>query len=176
MLNRRAVLKWLHWLSFGLIGYFFLVEPDESRSDPGGALSTHAGVGLFLALVVLIWTLMYLRKGLASRPGPKLPPLARRAHLIMHRALYIGVPVMVATGAIAGLTAPFLISAFGFLPINFAGGTKALHNFAEEIHEITFDLLIIGIVVHALFHVWRHFRLKDNALKIMVPKPLHKWL
>ena len=47
---------------------------------------------------------------------------------------------------------------------------------AEEIHEITFDLLIIGIVVHALFHVWRHFRLKDNALKIMVPKSLHKWL
>jgi cytochrome b561 len=35
---------------------------------------------------------------------------------------------------------------------------------------------MILIVAHLLFHVWRHFWLKDNALRIMVPKPLHKWL
>jgi cytochrome b561 len=27
-----------------------------------------------------------------------------------------------------------------------------------------------------VFHLWRHFLLKDNALRIMVPKVLHKYL
>lgn len=176
MLSRRAALKWLHWLSFGLIIYFFFVEPDENRADPGGALSTHAGVGLVLAIVVLIWTVMYLRRGLASRPGPKLPALGKRLHPIMHKALYIGMPVMLATGAISGLAAPFLIRAFGTVPINLSGGSKSLHDIATEIHEIVFDGLIILIIAHAVFHIWRHVRLKDNALRIMVPRPFHKWL
>ena len=57
--RRRTVLKVLHWVSFFLILYFFLVEPEENKADPGGALSTHAGVGLLLALVTLIWFVQY---------------------------------------------------------------------------------------------------------------------
>lgn len=172
----RSVLKWLHWLSAGLILYFFLVEPENNRTDPGSALSTHAGMGMLLGLVVLVWTLVYLRKGLAGRAGPKLPPLAKRAHPVMHRALHIGMPVMMLTGLAAGLAAPFLIEAFGLLPLNFANGTKSIHELAQEIHEIAFNALLAGIVAHSLFHIWRHVWIKDGALRIMSPKMLHKWL
>ena len=175
-MTRRTVLKWLHWLSFGLILYFFLVEPDESRTDPGGALSTHAGVGLTLAIVTAIWFALYLRKGLSSRPGPKLPGWAKRLHPLMHKVLQLGVPIMVGTGALAGLLAPFAIRAFGVVPINPSIGGKGIHELATEIHEIVFDALIIVIVAHAIFHLWRHYLLKDNALRIMVPKALHKYL
>ncbi|EEB71452.1 cytochrome B561 [Ruegeria sp. R11] len=170
------MLKWLHWLSLGLILYFFLVEPEESQTNPGLALATHAGVGLVLAVVVLVWTLVYLRKGLAGRAGPKLPGWAKRFHLLNHKVLQIGLPVMVATGALAGLFAPFAIRAFGVVPINPAIGSRSLHGLAEELHEIAFDALLVAIVLHAVFHLWRHFLLKDNALRIMVPKVLHKYL
>ncbi len=175
-MTRRSAIKWLHWLSFFLILYFFLVEPEESRTNPGGALSTHAGVGLALAVATAIWFAMFLRKGLAGRPGPKLPKWAKPLHAVNHRILQFGVPVLVATGALAGLAAPFAIRAFGYIPINPAAGSRGLHDLAEEIHEVVFDGLIIVIVLHALFHLWRHFLLKDNALRIMIPRALHRFL
>ncbi len=176
MPRRRTVLKFVHWGSLFLIAYFYLVEPDENRADPGAALSTHAGVGVILAAVVAIWLGMFLSKGMMGRPGPKLPGWGKKFHVWNHKILQIGLPVMVATGGFAGLAAPFAIRAFGALPINGAFGAKAIHGLAEEIHEIVFDALIIVILAHAAFHLWRHFWLKDNALRIMVPKALHRYL
>lgn len=176
MMTRRSALKWLHWMSLGLILYFFLMEPEENRVDPGLALASHAGVGLMLALVVLVWTVMAATKGLAGRAGPKLPDWAKRFHRLNHRVLQIGLPVMVATGALAGLLAPFAIKAFGLLQINPAAGSRSLHDLAQELHEIAFNALLAVIVAHALFHLWRHVLLKDNALRIMVPRVLHKYL
>lgn len=175
-MNARALLKWMHWASFALILYFFIVEPEENRADPGGTLSMHAGFGLLLGLVTAFWLWTFLRKGLIGRPGPKLPGWGKSFHRLSHHTLQIGLPFMVATGAFAGLAAPFLIKAFGVVPINFAGGTKTLHDLAEDIHEWAFDLLIIAIVLHALFHLWRHFGLKDNALRVILPNALHRFL
>ncbi|WP_164658092.1 cytochrome b [Tropicibacter sp. Alg240-R139] len=175
-MNRRSVLKWMHWLSAGLIGYFFLVEPDELPADPGAGLSTHAGMGLLLAIVVGIWTLIYLRKGLAGRPGPKLPRPLKPLHPLSHKALQLGMPIVVATGAMAGLVAPFAIHAFGWLQINPGIGSKTIHDLAQEIHEIAFDALVLVVIAHIVFHLWRHLWLKDNALRIMVPRILHKYL
>ena len=174
--RRRTVLKVLHWVSFFLILYFFLVEPEENKADPGGALSTHAGVGLMLALVTLVWFVQFLRQGLASRPGPKLPGPARRIFVPLHKALQYGVVVMVASGALAGFLAPFAIRAFGAVQINLGIGSKTLHELAQDLHEILFDALIIVIVAHTLFHLWRHYWLRDNALRIITPKALHKYL
>ena len=117
-----------------------------------------------------------ITKGLAGRAGPKLPDWAKRFHRINHQVLQIALPVMVATGALAGLLAPFAIKAFGLLQINPAAGSKSLHDFAEEVHELAFNALLAVIVLHAIFHLWRHFLLKDNALRIMVPRLLHKYL
>lgn len=175
-MKRRNTIKWLHWLAFGLILYFFLVEPEEMRSNPGLGLATHSGMGVLLALVAAIWLGMFLSKGLAGRAGPKLPGWGKRFHTISHKALQIGLPVTVATGAFAGLVAPFVIRAFGIVPINPGTGSKGIHEFAENIHEIAFDAFFVLILAHAGFHLWRHFGLKDNALRIMVPKALHKYL
>lgn len=175
-MNRRSAIKWLHWLAFGLILYFYLVEPEENRVDPAGALSTHAGVGILLAIVVTIWFVMFLTKGLAGRAGPKLPPLAKKAYPWMHKGLYVGMPIMMITGGLLGLAAPYVIKGFGVIPLGTGAGGKGLYDFLEEIHEISFDALIIGIVLHGVFHIWRHYALKDNALRIMAPKVLHKYL
>lgn len=176
MVTRRTAIKWLHWLSSALILYFFLVEPEEVERLGGAALATHAGMGVILGLVVALWFGSYLQKGPLGRPGPKLPALGKKAHLWGHRALYWGLPIMVGTGAASGFAAPYVIRAFGLFPINPGFGGRTIHGFLEEIHEITFHALIVLILGHALFHIARHVFLKDNALRIMVPKALHRYL
>ena len=178
---RRTILKWLHWLTLGFLLYFLFVEPDEAPRGADAAaktdaLATHAGVGLLLALLVAIWTLTYWRQGAAGRPGPKLKGVARTAHGLGHRALYWALPVMMITGALAGLAAPYPVEGFGVIPMNFGIGGDTIHGVAEEIHEIAFDVLTILAVGHIGFHLWRHYLLKDNALRIMAPRILHRWL
>jgi len=176
MISRRTAIKWLHWLSLFLILWFFLVEPEDVRDLGAAALATHAGMGVILALLTTAWFTMYLRKGLASRPGPKLPDWAKRAHPWLHRLLYWGTPVMVLSGALTGFAAPYVIRAFDLVPINPGIGSKTIQGLLKEVHEIAFNTLIVAIMAHVAFTLWRHFRLKDNVLRIMVPKLLHKYL
>lgn len=44
------------------------------------------------------------------------------------------------------------------------------------LHTYQFYALGIVAIVHAGFHTWRHFYLRDNALRIMAPKRLHRFL
>lgn len=179
-LNRRKAIKVLHWCAFFLLLYFFFVEPDEVErgrdAAKTAALSTHAGVGFLLALITAIWTVMFWRKGAAGRPGPKLPSWAKRAHPILNTGLYYLLPVMVLTGALSGLLAPFAVMGFGVIPLNFGVGVETLHDVMTEIHEIVFDALTLLAIAHLSFHIGRHVLLKDNALKIMAPRALHRYL
>lgn len=175
-MTRRTTLKWLHWLSFFLIIWFWLVEPEDVERLGSAALATHAGKGTLLAVLAAVWTALYLCKGLASRAGPKLPGWARRAHPLVHRTLMWGLPAVVLSGALAGFAAPYAIRAFGVLPIFPGIGSKGLHSLFQDVHEIAFNTFLIVLVVHVLFHVWRHYMVKDNALRIMAPKALHRYL
>jgi cytochrome b561 len=175
-MSRRTTLKWLHWLSFGLIVYFFFVEPEDVDRLGAAALATHAGVGTVLAIIATIWFAIYLQKGLASRPGPKLPGWAKSLHGVNHRLMSWGLPLVVLSGALAGFAAPYAIRLFGLIPVFPGIGSKTLHRLFEDIHEIAFNVLLVVLLIHMGLHIWRHIALKDNALKVMAPKVLHRYL
>ncbi|MEL6451936.1 MAG: cytochrome b/b6 domain-containing protein [Pseudomonadota bacterium] len=175
-MTRRTALKWLHWLCFGLILWFWAVEPQDVARLGGAALATHAGMGTLLAVLTAAWAAMFLRKGLASRPGPKLPGWARRAHPAMHKALLWGLAGVVLSGALAGFAAPYAIALFGVIPVFPGIGSDAIHGVFEDLHEIAFNLILIALALHVAFHLWRHYMVKDNALRIMVPRALHRYL
>ena len=175
-MNRRGTIKWLHWLSLAMILYFYAVEPEDVERLGNAALATHAGVGALFALVVLIWFVMFLTKGLAGRAGPKLPSWGKRFHPLSHKAMYWGLVAMAISGGLIGLFAPYVVLAFGAIPIAPSLDIRFLHDASQELHEIIFNVLLAAIVLHAAFHLWRHFGLKDNALRIMVPRALHKYL
>ena len=180
-LTHRKLLKWVHWLSAGLILYFIFVEPDLPRQGTDfaktDALSTHAGVGALLGMVIVFWMVLFAINGAAGKPSPRLSGWKRTVYNVLNRGLYFVLPLFMMTGVAAGMTAPFLVSAFGMIPLNVPGvGNDGLHDFVSEIHELAFDILLLTIIAHAVFHVWRHFWLKDNALRVMVPQVLHKYL
>ena len=172
----RTRLKWLHWLAVALRIYFFFNEPEGVRQMGAAALSFHAGMGLLLGIIAALWFISYMRKGLVGRPGPKLPGWGRVAHVWGHRLLMYILPGVVLSGALAGVGAPYVIYAFDVIPINPGIGNRDLHDMLNEIHELAFNITLFFGLAHGAFHLWRHLWLRDNALRLILPKAMHRWL
>ncbi len=175
-MNRRTMIKWLHWTSFFLILYFWAVEPENVERLGAAALATHSGFGTIFAILVVVWFASFAVMGLAGRPGPKLPGWAKRFHPWLHKSLYGIILAMVLSGGLIAVFAPYTVLAFGTFPIAPSVSLKTFHELAQEVHELIFNLALIGIALHAAFHLWRHYLLKDDALRIMIPAKLHKYL
>ncbi len=174
--QRRTILKVLHWSMVPLFAWFVIVQPaDVARIGPA-AIHFHSVMGLLFVSVALGWTALYLRRGLASRPGPKLKGWARRLHPILHKTLIWGIFGVALTGFGLGLTSAVLLWAGGIVPIAPPLDLPRSHDWVGLIHSVEFYTLAVVAGVHALFHIWRHFWLRDNALRIMAPKMLHRIL
>ena len=174
MPRRRTVLKVMHWAMVPLLIWFVLMTPADVV--PLGIFQLHSVLALIFVIISLIWTGMLLAKGLASRPGPKLPQWARPVHQWMHKIIIWGLFLVALTGFLLGLTSSTLLKAGGFLPIAPPMGWREMNDWIGEFHIYEFYALAVIVFGHAVFHIWRHVKLRDNALRIMVPKALHRWL
>ena len=174
--RRRTALKALHWGMLPLVMWFLLVQPaDVSRIGPA-AVRFHSVMGLIFVSGALIWTAWHWRQGLASRPGPKLRGWARMLHPILHKTLIWGLFGVAITGFLLGLTSAVLLWAGGVVPIAPPLGMPRANDIVGRLHELEFYGLAAIIAAHAAFHIWRHVVLGDNALRIMAPKLLHRYL
>ncbi|MFO8126622.1 cytochrome b/b6 domain-containing protein [Yoonia sp.] len=174
--HRRVYLKWMHWLMVPLFVWFVVVQPGDVRRLGPAAVQFHSVMGLAFVSLALFWTVDYMRKGLASRPGPKLPAKVRPFHQLLHKVLIWGIFLVALTGFGLGLTSAVLLWAGGIVPIAPPLDLPQANDFIGKVHEIEFYALAVIAGMHALFHLWRHFRLRDNALRIMAPKILHRFL
>lgn len=173
---RRSVLKLVHWSMVPLLIWFLLVTPDDVLPFGPTAFQAHSMLALVFVTLCLLWTADYLRRGLASRPGPKLGPRARWLHQALHKAIIWGLFGVAITGFLLGLTSATLLRAGGFLPIAPPLGLTRANQIIGQIHIYEFYLLALLALFHAGFHIWRHIRLRDNALRIMAPRRLHRFL
>lgn len=174
--HRRTLLKWLHWGMIPFFVWFVWADPDVIRSWGRGWFLLHSWMGLGFVTLALIWTAWHLRSGLAGRPGPKLPPWARRVHPILHKTLIWGLFLVAIGGFLLGLTSHVLLKAGGVVPIAPPLGLPRAHDLAGAFHIYQFYALVGLAAFHVAFHVWRHVVLRDNALRIMAPKALHRFL
>lgn len=173
---RRVALKWLHWGILPLFIWFLLVTPDDVRPFGPRAFQAHSTLALIFVTLSLLWFAGLLRRGLASRPGPKLTGRLRVLHRALHLVLIWGLFGVALTGFLLGLTSPVLLKAGGFLPIAPPMGWRDLNDLVGLIHIYEYYVLAALVGFHALFHIWRHLRLRDNALRIMAPRILHRFL
>ena len=174
--HRRTWLKALHAAMLPLLIWFIVVTPDDVVPLGPTAFQIHSILALIFVTLSLIWQADYLRRGLAGRPGPKLGPMARRMHYLLHTAIIWGLFGVAITGFLLGLTSPRLLKAGGFLPIAPPLNLPEWNVWIGQFHIYEFYLLGGIVACHAAFHTWRHFRLRDNALRIMAPKVLHRFL
>lgn len=118
-----------------------------------GGVATPWVLALFVGVVTL-WSGITLTRGLLGRPGPKLSAPLRRMYPWMHRTLHI-LLALTAIAMVLRLTAQTVwwLDAWTLLLITLAAGS-----------------------FHALFHFWRHTALMDGALRLIMPRILHKHL
>ena len=172
----RSLFKLLHWTMVPLFAWFVIVQPaDVARFGPV-AVRFHGIMGLAFVSTALFWTVMYLRRGLLGRPGPKLGGWSRRAHPVLHKTLIWGMFAVAVTGLLIGLTSTVQLWAGGIVPIAVPLDLPRANNWVGWIHSIEFYGLAFIAALHAGFHIWRHFALRDNALRIVAPKVLHRFL
>ncbi len=159
-----------------LLIWFVLVQPKDVLPFGRKAFLVHSNLAVIFVAISILWTADLMRRGLAGKPGPKLPTWARRLHQIVHKTIIWGLFTVGLTGLLLGLTSSVLLKADGFLPIAPPMGWRQLNEYVGDFHIIQFYTLACIVAAHALFNIWRHFRLRNNALRIMVPKTFHKWL
>tara|TARA_R110002094_G_scaffold164983_2_gene148899 strand:- start:1131 stop:1433 length:303 start_codon:yes stop_codon:yes gene_type:complete len=68
-----------------------------------------------------------------------------------------------------------LVTPSDVLPIAPPLGLKRANEVIGTIHIFEYYLLAVLAIAHAGFHIWRHIRLRDNALRIMVPRIFHRY-
>ena len=173
---RRTALKWLHWMMVPLFIWFLLVTPDVVVPFGPTAFQVHSTLALVFVSLSLAWFADLMRRGLASRPGPKLTGWMRPVHRWLHLTLIWGLFFVAFTGFLLGLTSPVLLKAGGFLPIAPPLNMRSANEIIGLVHTIEFYALGVVAGAPAAFHIWRHVRLRDNALRIMAPKRLHRFL
>jgi len=176
MITRRTQLKIIHWTMVPLFVWFFVIQPEDMTSIGPGAFRFHSVLGLIFVVLALVWTADYLWRGLASRPGPKLPPWGRKLHQMLHKTLIWGLFLVAFTGFLLGLTSSTLLFAGDIVPIAPPMGLPKANDWVGMVHSIEFYGLALIAAAHAAFHIWRHLKLRDNALRIMFPKVLHRFL
>jgi cytochrome b561 len=174
--TRRGFLKLMHWSLLPIFVWFMFVQPNDVRSVGRWAVTLHSVLGLVFVTMTLVWTAQYFRNGLASTRAPKLTPRLRQFHQILHKTLIWGLFLVALTGFLLGVTSTRLLKAGTVLPIAPPLGMPHANDIVGAIHAIEFYVLAGVAIFHAGFHLWRHFVLKDNALRIMVPKALHRFL
>jgi len=172
--HRRTWLKALHGAMIPLLIWFIVMTPEDVV--PMGIFRFHSVLALIFVTISLIWMADYMRRGLAGRPGPKLGNRARLFHWWIHRLIMWGLFGVAITGFLLGLTSDRLLKAGGFLPIAPPLGMKQANDWIGTFHIYEFYLLGVIVTGHAGFHIWRHLRVRDNALRIMAPKVLHRFL
>lgn len=173
---RRVWLKALHWAVVPLFIWFLLVEPRDVARWGGWAVTLHSVLGLVFVSLALFWTGTLVFAGLAGRPGPKLRGWARRIHRPLHLTLVWGLFGVAFTGFLLGLTASRVLFAGTILPIAPPLGLPEANRWAGTVHTLEFYALAGVVAFHAGFHIWRHFHLRDNALRIMAPRALQRFL
>lgn len=174
--TRRTTLKWVHWGILPFFVWFLFADPEALRRAGPGWFQFHSVMGLIFVTFALVWTALYLHRGLLSRPGPKLPPWARPVHKVLHHTLVWGLFLVAVGGFLLGLTSSFLMKAGGVLPIAPPLGMPDANAIIGWLHVYQFYALAGIALFHTGFHVWRHLRLRDNALRIMAPRFLYRFL
>lgn len=174
--HRRSWLKTMHGAMIPLLIWFIVVTPDDVVPLGPRAFQFHSILALVFVTLSLIWMADHMRRGLAGRPGPKLGQRARRLHYWLNTTIILGLWGVALTGFLLGLTANRVLMAGGFLPIAPALDMPALNHLIGRFHVYEFYLLGLIVALHAGFHIWRHMALRDNALRIMAPRVLHRFL
>jgi cytochrome b561 len=160
----------LHWITAILVvtlwGLAQIIDFFPSGLPRVFARSTHIGLGIVLALVLITrlhWRLtsgVALPQADAGWPGT----LARAVHILLY--------VLLAAVVLAGLLNASVrnVNFFGLFKIpNIAPGDRSTRQLIGSLHELAANAVLITAGLHAAAALIHHWFLKDGVLRRMLP-------
>lgn len=162
----------LHWLTLMLIiaAYVMGTILDDMKLSPLKLqlYAWHKWVGLLVLFLVPLRMGFRLADKLDHRQG--LTPFEVRVSAIVHGLLYLLLIVAPVLGWLHSSASGFSVVWFGVMPIpDLIGKDKALAEVLKELHEVSVNLLVTLVALHALAALYHHHVRRDGVLVRMVP-------
>lgn len=114
---------------------------------------TNSGLHWAFVGIGALWLILAAMGGPLGRPGPKLTGAFRVLFVPFHLAVYLTLAIAVVMSALAQTG-------------------RVAHQDAWLAH---LALFAIG-ALHGIFHLWRHTALRDGALRMILPRAMHRHL
>lgn len=175
-LTRRQWLKVVHWAMVPLTVWFLVIGPPQAHALGSWGFVLHSNLALLFVVLCLGWTAHFVWRGMLTTRTPKLSPALARTHWWMHRLIVWNLFGIALGGFLLGLTASRQFKAGTWLPFAPPMDLPTLHDWIGTIHIVHYYAFGAFILAHAAFHVWRHYALRDNALRVMAPRWAHRFL
>jgi len=153
----------LHWLSALLIIALFATHEGER----GSAEAVFHVSGGAIAGVFLLWRVAHrLRKGMSTAPGQAL--IYHLASKVVLWGFLAAIVVVIVTGYLLPWSVGRAIDVYGLFSIpSPISASRGLHEFVEELHEISGQLFVPLIALHVLGAAKHFFVDKDGVAQRM---------
>ena len=158
--------RWIHWLSVGLVAIAYLTGESAEELGEGGGGQWHILAGLALLL-------LFVPRVLARLAAPRAPVSASAFEAwsarLVHLALLLFVVVQPLLGVLMmwaeGEAVPVPFTSWQLTPLVVLG--EARGEALEELHETVGNVFYAVIAVHALAALWHQFVRRDGVLRRM---------
>ena len=167
----------LHWtivlliLGQGTVG--LLMTEMRNSPDKIQVYALHKSFGLTILALVMLRLLWRWYAG-TPRPVAGTPQWQERIASLTHWALYALLFAIPVSGWVLNSAAGFPLQWFGLFNLPaITGKDHALHELAEELHELLFWMLVSLALVHAAAAFYHHLFQHDATLARMLPR---RWL
>jgi cytochrome b561 len=166
-----SLAKALHWLV--AIGLFVLVYLGleqagmESGPEKSEIRFIHGSIAVavfFLMTLRLVWRMA----NTVPAHAEGLPAWQRLTASVVHWGLYLAVFLQLLSGGMTVATGGKALPFFGIISIPLpVAKNHDSHEFWEEIHEFSWIIVAVLVVVHVLGALYNHFVAKNDVLRRM---------
>lgn len=164
-----SLAKWLHWLI--TIGIFVLIylgleQSGMEKGDERSAVrALHASIALVVFVLMTIRLLWRFMNEVPAHPDG-MPAWQRGIATLVHWGLYIAVFLQLSSGPMTVATGGSRLPFFGVfsIPLPVAEDADA-HHFWEEVHEFTWKIVALLLILHVLGALYNHFIRKNDVLR-----------
>jgi cytochrome b561 len=164
-----SLAKWLHWLvAIGIFVILYLgLEQAGMERGPEklGMRVIHGSIALIVLLLMTIRLVWRVMNETPAHPEG-MPGWQRASATFVHWAIYVAVFVQLISGPITVTTGDSNVSFFGLfefsLPVE---KSREAHHFWEEVHEVSWKIVALLVVIHILGALYNHFVAKNDVLR-----------
>lgn len=165
-------LIWVHWLTLLMIVATYvmgLVLEDMTLSPLKLQLyAWHKWIGMLVLALVIPRLVLRMIDGLEQARG--LTPLEIRLSTAVHGLIYLLMVIAPMFGWLQSSALGFQVVWFGVLPLpDLVSKDKAMGDLLGQMHEVTVNMLLLLVAIHALGAIYHHVVRRDAVLVRMAP-------